>query len=105
MPILPPSTSVRSRKAGRSLPIRATPPPRFFSYSYGEMSSVPAATQSGVLDWLAQVGFAINPLTRTCTSLDELIAFHREVERQRATLGYDIDGVVYKVDRLDWQQR
>jgi DNA ligase (NAD+) len=85
--------------------ITASRPLRFFSYSYGEMSSIPAQTQSGVLDWLAHVGFAINPLTRTCTSLEELMAFYREIERQRATLGYDIDGVVYKVDRLDWQQR
>jgi DNA ligase (NAD+) len=85
--------------------ITASRPLRFFSYSYGEMSSIPAQTQSGVLAWLAQVGFAINPLTRTCTSLDEMMAFHREIEQARATLGYDIDGVVYKVDRLDWQQR
>lgn len=85
--------------------ITASRPLRFFSYSYGEMSSIPAPTQSGVLGWLAQCGFAVNPLTRTCSGIDELIAFHREIERQRATLGYDIDGVVYKVDRLDWQQR
>jgi DNA ligase (NAD+) len=85
--------------------ITASRPLRFFSYSYGEMSSIPAQTQSGVLAWLAQVGFAINPLTRTCTSLDEMMTFHRVIEQARATLGYDIDGVVYKVDRLDWQQR
>src|SRR5262245_41095094 len=69
------------------------------------MSRIPAPTQSGVLGWLAQSGFAVNPLIRTYSGTDELIAFHREIERQRATLGYDIDGVVYKVDRLDWQQR
>ncbi len=85
--------------------ITASRPLRFFSYSYGEMSSIPAQTQSGMLDWLARVGFVINPLTKICTSVDGLMAFHREIERQRATLGYDIDGVVYKVDRLDWQQR
>jgi len=85
--------------------ITASRPLRFFSYSYGEMSRIPAPTQSGVLGWLVQSGFAVNPLTRTCSGIDALIAFHREIERQRATLGYDIDGVVYKVDRLDWQQR
>src|ERR1700738_291913 len=69
------------------------------------MSAVPAATQSGMLDWLATCGFAINPLTRTLGSVDELLAYHRDIERKRATLGYDIDGVVYKVDRLDLQQR
>jgi DNA ligase (NAD+) len=83
----------------------AARPLRFFAYSYGEMSSIPAETQSGMLAWLKRSGFAINPLTKTCRSVEELIAFHRDVEVQRATLGYDIDGVVYKVDRLDWQQR
>jgi DNA ligase (NAD+) len=83
----------------------AARPLRFFAYSYGEMSSIPAETQSGMLAWLKRSGFAINPLTKTCRSVEELIAFHRDIEMQRASLGYDIDGVVYKVDRLDWQQR
>jgi DNA ligase (NAD+) len=47
----------------------------------------------------------VNPLTTVCRSVAELLAFHAEMERRRATLGYDVDGVVYKVDRLDWQQR
>jgi DNA ligase (NAD+) len=85
--------------------ITASRPLRFFAYSYGEMSSIPAETQSGVLQWLGSVGFAVNPLTRVCRSVAELIAFHAEMEKRRATLGYDVDGVVYKVDRLDWQQR
>jgi len=85
--------------------ITTSRPLRFFAYSYGEMSSIPAETQSGILDWLKRSGFAINPLTKTCRSVAELIAFHRDIETRRATLGYDIDGVVYKVDRLDWQAR
>jgi DNA ligase (NAD+) len=85
--------------------ITASRPLKFFAYSYGEMSSVPAKTQSGMLDWIARAGFAVNPLTRICESVEELTAFHRDLETRRATLGYDIDGVVYKVDRLDWQQR
>jgi DNA ligase (NAD+) len=85
--------------------ITASRPLRFFAYSYGEMSSIPAETQSGVLQWLGSVGFAVNPLTRVCRSITELIAFHAKMEKRRATLGYDVDGVVYKVDRLDWQQR
>ncbi len=93
--------SLRQLDAG----ITASRPLRFFAYSYGEMSAIPAKTQSGVLDWLGSVGFVINPLTRVCRSVPELIAFHGEMERQRAALGYDVDGVVYKVDRLDWQQR
>jgi DNA ligase (NAD+) len=85
--------------------ITATRPLHFFAYSYGEMSRIPADTQSGVLHWLAECGFTINPLIRMCRSVEELLAFHQDIERERATLGYDIDGVVYKVDRLDLQQR
>jgi DNA ligase (NAD+) len=85
--------------------ITATRPLHFFAYSYGEMSRIPADTQSGVLHWLGECGFTINPLIRMCRSVEELLAFHRDIERKRATLGYDIDGVVYKVDRLDLQQR
>jgi DNA ligase (NAD+) len=58
-----------------------------------------------MLEWMARAGFTVNPLARVCHSVEELIAFHRDMEMRRATLGYDIDGVVYKVDRLDWQQR
>jgi DNA ligase (NAD+) len=85
--------------------ITASRPLHFFAYAWGEMSRMPAETQSGMLEWLARVGFAINPLIKTCRSVEELTAFHGEIELQRATLDYDIDGVVYKVDRLDWQQR
>jgi len=58
-----------------------------------------------MIHWFERCGFHTNPLTRLCRSVDELIAFHRSIEEQRAKLDYDIDGVVYKVDRLDWQQR
>jgi DNA ligase (NAD+) len=85
--------------------ITAARPLKFFAYSYGEMSRIPADTQSGVLRWLADCGFAINPLTKICRSVEELLEFHHDIELKRATLGYDIDGVVYKVDRLDLQQR
>jgi DNA ligase (NAD+) len=69
------------------------------------MSEMPADTQSGMVRWFASCGFKINPLTKMCRSVEELLTFHREIEAQRATLDYDIDGVVYKVDRLDWQER
>ncbi len=85
--------------------ITASRPLHFFAYSWGEMSRMPADTQSGMLDWLGALKFTINPLTKTCRSVEALVAFHRDIETRRATLGYDIDGVVYKVDRLDWQQR
>jgi len=85
--------------------ITASRPLRFFAYSYGEMSRVPADTQSAMLKWFERVGLKTNPLTRVCYGVEELLAFHRNMESRRATLGYDIDGVVYKVDRLDWQRR
>jgi DNA ligase (NAD+) len=77
----------------------------FFAYAWGQMSEMPADTQSGMLKWLAASGFKTNPLWKLCKSADELLAFHRDIELKRATLDYDIDGVVYKVDRLDWQSR
>ncbi len=85
--------------------VTASRPLHFFAYAWGELSDMPADTQSGMIEWLDKVGFAVNPLWKMCRSVDELIAFHREIEMRRAKLDYDIDGVVYKVDRLDWQQR
>jgi DNA ligase (NAD+) len=85
--------------------ITASRPLGFFAYAWGEMSDMPAATQSGMIKWFEACGFKTNPLTKLCHSLDELLAFHRDIEERRAKLDYDIDGVVYKVDRIDWQQR
>jgi DNA ligase (NAD+) len=77
----------------------------FFAYAWGEMSEMPADTQSGMIQWFERCGFKTNPLAKMCRSVDALLQFHREIEAQRATLDYDIDGVVCKVDRLDWQER
>ncbi len=85
--------------------ITASRPLGFFAYAWGEMSEMPADTQSGMIKWFEHCGFKTNPLTKICHSLDELLAFHRAIEERRAKLDYDIDGVVYKVDRLDWQER
>jgi DNA ligase (NAD+) len=85
--------------------ITASRPLGFFAYAWGEMSEMPADTQSGMIKWLASCGFKTNPLTKMCRSVEALLKFHREIEAERATLDYDIDGVVYKVDRLDWQER
>jgi DNA ligase (NAD+) len=85
--------------------ITASRPLGFFAYAWGEMSAIPADTQSGMIKWFASCGFKTNPLTKMCRSVDELLEFHREIESERATLDYDIDGVVYKVNRLDWQER
>jgi DNA ligase (NAD+) len=85
--------------------VTAARPLGFFAYAWGQMSELPADTQSGMVKWFAACGFDINPLTKLCHSLDELLAFHRDIEQRRSHLDYDIDGVVYKVDRIDWQER
>ena len=85
--------------------ITAARPLGFFAYAWGEISALPAPTQSGMLEWFAARGFTTNPLMKVCSTLDALLAFHHDIENQRGSLDYDIDGVVYKVDRLDWQQR
>ena len=85
--------------------ITASRPLGFFAYAWGEMSELPEKTQHGMLDWFARCGFTTNPLMKRCNSVEELLEFHREIELARGTLDYDIDGVVYKVDRLDWQER
>jgi DNA ligase (NAD+) len=85
--------------------ITASRPLGFFAYAWGEMSEMPAETQSSMIKWFEQCGFKTNPLTKTCRSVEALLKFHAEIEARRASLDYDIDGVVYKVDRLDWQER
>ncbi|WP_291566072.1 NAD-dependent DNA ligase LigA [Bradyrhizobium sp.] len=85
--------------------VTASRPLGFFAYAWGEMSEMAAETQSGMIEWLDACGFNTNPLMKICRSVEELLAFHRKIEAQRAKLDYDIDGVVYKVDRLDWQER
>src|SRR6478736_4792547 len=85
--------------------ITASRPLGFFAYAWGEMSAMPDGTQSGMIGWFERCGFKTNPLTKLCHSVEELLAFHRAIEEQRAKLDYDIDGVVYKVDRIDWQER
>ena len=80
-------------------------PLRFFAYAWGELSAPIADTQSGAIARLAALGFSTNPMTRLCDGPTALIEAYKGIEEQRATLGYDIDGVVYKVDDLDLQRR
>ena len=80
-------------------------PLRFFAYAWGDVSALFAATQDRAIAKLNALGFDTNTLTRLCASADEMIAHYRDIEAQRATLGYDIDGVVYKVDDLALQAR
>ena len=77
----------------------------FFAYAWGEISELPAKTQSGMLEKFCDYGFVVNPLVKRCETLAQILAFYRDIEARRARLGYDIDGVVYKVDRLDLQER
>src|ERR1700733_1628851 len=84
--------------------ITASRPLGFFAYAWGEMAEMPEDTQSGMIRWFERCGFKTNPLTKLCHSVEELLGFHREIETRRSHLDYDIDGVVYKVDRIDWQE-
>ncbi|RJK99606.1 NAD-dependent DNA ligase LigA [Paracoccus aestuarii] len=85
--------------------VTARRPLRFFAYGWGELSAPLAPTQAQSVGRLAELGFQTNPLTRLCHDGAGLIAVWRAIEQQRATLGYDIDGVVYKVDDLAYQAR
>ena len=85
--------------------ITASRPLRFFAYGWGQLSQPLADTQMGAVQRLAALGFTTNPLTRLCHSAEDLVAAWSAIEAQRATLGYDIDGVVYKVDDLAYQDR
>ncbi len=78
---------------------------RFFAYAWGEASERPADTHWAFLQHLKRWGFKVNPLAACCTGLDDTLAFYGKIGRERAALGYDIDGVVYKVNRIDWQER
>jgi DNA ligase (NAD+) len=79
---------------------------RFFAYSWGDASgALPASTQYGMVEFLQRAGFATNPLTQLCDGAREMLAHFRKIEALRAELGYDIDGVVYKVNDLALQQR
>ncbi|MDP5308098.1 NAD-dependent DNA ligase LigA [Paracoccus sp. 2205BS29-5] len=85
--------------------ITASRPLRFFAYGWGEVSAPLAATQIEAVERLKAFGFRTNPLMRLCADAEGMIAAWAEIEQQRATLGYDIDGVVYKVNDLAYQAR
>ncbi|MGA9599250.1 MAG: NAD-dependent DNA ligase LigA [Methylocystis sp.] len=85
--------------------ITASRPLRFFAYALGEVSETPAKTQFGVVEAFKRFGLPVNPLMTRCDSVEAMLDRYREIETRRATLGYDIDGVVYKVDHLALQER
>lgn len=80
-------------------------PLRFFAYGWGEVSAPLADTQIDAIQRMARLGFQTNPEMRLCRNISELLQQYRRIEEQRATLGYDIDGVVYKVNDLGLQER
>jgi DNA ligase (NAD+) len=78
---------------------------RFFAYAWGEAEPAIEGTYSGFLARLRAMGLRTNPYIERCASADEMIAYHRRIGEARPTLPYEIDGVVYKVDRIDLERR
>jgi DNA ligase (NAD+) len=93
--------SLRQKEAA----VTASRPLKFYAHGWGEVSSLPADTQLGVMQAIAAWGLPIADYLDRFTTLDALLAHYRTIEAKRADLPFDIDGVVYKVDRLDWQRR
>ena len=85
--------------------VTAARPLRFLAHGWGAASAVPGDTQSAVMAAIAGWGVPVSPLLVRCESVAQMLRHYRSIEHQRADLPYDIDGVVYKVDRLDWQER
>ncbi len=85
--------------------VTASRPLRFLAHGWGAVSAVPEASQFEMMRRIASWGVPVSPLLVRCASVDELLAHYRRIASQRPDLPYEIDGVVYKVDRLDWQDR
>ena len=85
--------------------VTASRPLRFLAHGWGEVSALPADTQYAVMRAIEGWGVPVSPLLRRCDGVADLLDHYRMIEAERAELPYDIDGVVYKVDRLDWQAR
>jgi len=85
--------------------ITASRPLKFFAYSCDDYAPFHVMTHWEYLEKLKGWGFVVNPLARLCKTVEEILAYYRELETHRATLPYDIDGIVYKINRLDWQKR
>ena len=85
--------------------VTAKRPLRFWAHGWGAASEVPGDTQAGVMRLIESWGLPVSPLFRRCETLEEMLQHYRSISEARVDLPYEIDGVVYKVDRLDWQQR
>ncbi|MGB7409225.1 MAG: NAD-dependent DNA ligase LigA, partial [Pontixanthobacter sp.] len=93
--------SLRQKDAG----VTAKRPLKFWAHGWGDASAVPGETQSAVVTKLRDWGLPISPEFQRCDTLEEMLAAYAAIDAARANLPYEIDGVVYKVDRLDWQER
>jgi len=85
--------------------VTAERPLRFLAWGWGEAPVLPAETQGTVVETIRDWGFPVADDFRRCSGTDEALAVYRAIEARRADLPFDIDGVVYKLDRLDWQER
>ena len=85
--------------------VTASRPLRFLAHGWGEVSALPADSQYAVMKTIESWGVPVSPLLQRCEGVADLLEHYRTIEAERAELPYDIDGVVYKVDRLDWQGR
>ncbi len=85
--------------------VTASRPLRFLAHGWGEVSDLPETTQFAMMQRIAAWGVPVSPLVKRLENVAEVLAHYRMIEAERAELPYDIDGVVYKVDRLDWQAR
>ncbi|MEX2449690.1 MAG: NAD-dependent DNA ligase LigA [Rhodospirillales bacterium] len=94
--------------------VTACRPLRFFAYAWGEVTGTDREGYGGAADWETQEafyknlktwGFPVNPYAKVCKTIEDALALHADLEAKRARLDYDIDGVVYKVNRIDWQRR
>ena len=85
--------------------VTASRPLRFWAHGWGEVSALPADTQFGVMKAIESWGVPLSEMLIHCEQIEGALAHYRRIEAKRAELPYDIDGVVYKVDRLDWQER
>ncbi len=105
----PPFANPRNAAAGSTrqldTSVTASRPLSFFAYAWGEVEGDLGASHIAVLERMKEWGFSVNPLICKCNTVEEALDKYRLIEAQRASLDYDIDGFVYKVDRLDWQER
>jgi len=85
--------------------ITASRPLRFYAHGWGEITQMPVQTQWRMMQLIGDWGFPVDPQLQLCQSLEDMLTAYKSIELSRAALDYDIDGVVYKVDRLDWQER